>query len=328
MIRMPEIYYEVKKFLKHKNEMDALYQEQLARNNGKQIQYWNWWDDERNAYWLERFMESREILKNTDKTIALCSVFGEREILDRVKADVRIFFSGENLHNSRHAQYADYMLSGKKPFDLGIGFDEFVADNYLRFPLWLIFLFEPDATEDDIRKRCEELNKPDISNKSRFCSLVARADWLGIRTQIYEGRSSIGQIDCPSAFKHNDDRLKEQYKDDKRAYLKQYRFNICPENTLAHGYVTEKLYEAIASGCVPVYWGGKEWDIVNPEAVLYWKKNEGNEELLQKVQELNVDEKKYREFARQPRLVPNAAEYVIAQFEALEEKLRKVIDDR
>ena len=327
-IRMPETYYRVKKYLKHYNEISALYEEQRLKNAGRKVQYWNWWEDERNAYWLEKFMESRGLLKGTNKTIALCSVFGEREVLERISADVKIFFSGENLHHKRNAAYADYMLSGKKPFDFAMGFDEFKEDNYLRFPLWLVFLFEPNATEEDIRKRCEELNHPKVSDKARFCSLVARADWFGIRKQIYDGMSMIGKVDCPSEFMHNDDRLKEEFGDDKRAYLQQYRFNICPENTMAYGYVTEKLYEAIASACVPVYWGGKEWDIVNPGAVLYWKKDEGNKELLQKVQELNADEKKYREFAEQPRLMPNAAEYVIAQFDAIEQRLRKVIDDR
>ena len=233
--RMPKTYYEVKKFLKHQKEMDVLYQEQLALNKGKQVQYWNWWPDERTAYWLEQFMLNRGLLKNTEKTIALCSVFGEREVLERVKAEVRIFFSGENLHNPRHAQYADYMLSGNNPFDFAMGFDEFENERYLRFPLWIIFLFEPDATEDDIRNRCEELNHPEISNKQEFCSLIARADWYGIRTQIYDSMSSIGKVNCPSDLLHNDDRMKTIYSDDKRAYLKQCRFNICPENTSAHG---------------------------------------------------------------------------------------------
>lgn len=323
--RMPKTYYEVKKFLKHQKEMDALYQEQLALNKGKQVQYWNWWPDERTAYWLEQFMLNRGLLKNTEKTIALCSVFGEREVLERVKADVRIFFSGENLHNPRHAQYADYMLSGSNPFDFAMGFDEFENERYLRFPLWIIFLFEPDATEDDIRNRCEELNHPEISNKQEFCSLIARADWYGIRTQIYDGMSSIGKVDCPSDLLHNDDRMKTIYSDDKRAYLKQCRFNICPENTSAHGYVTEKLFESMVCGCVPIYWGTENLDIINPDVVLRWKKNEPNEELLQKIQELNADEKKYSAFASQPRLIDNAATYVIGEFEALEKQLRKLI---
>ena len=98
-------------------------------------------------------------------------------ILEHVDTNIRIFFSGENLHNPRHAQYADYMLSGKKPFDLALGFDYFEHENYLRFPLWLTYMFAPNATEEDIYKRCEELRFPKIDNKTRFASLIARYDW-------------------------------------------------------------------------------------------------------------------------------------------------------
>ena len=36
--------------------------------------------------------------------------------------------------------------------------------------------------------------------------------------------------------------------------LRQYKFNICPENSLGVGYYTEKVVEAYAAGCIPVYW--------------------------------------------------------------------------
>ncbi|MDR3169922.1 MAG: hypothetical protein LBU27_09650 [Candidatus Peribacteria bacterium] len=59
---------------------------------------------------------------------------------------------------------------------------------------------------------------------------------------------------------------------DKISFLQQYRFNICPENTLEKGYVTEKLVDAIQGGCVPIYRGMlDEWDkqIFNKEAIIY-----------------------------------------------------------
>ena len=31
--------------------------------------------------------------------------------------------------------------------------------------------------------------------------------------------------------------------------------NFCFENSVAHGYVTEKLIEAFCSGCYPIYYG-------------------------------------------------------------------------
>lgn len=43
---------------------------------------------------------------------------------------------------------------------------------------------------------------------------------------------------------------------DKLTTLSDYRFSICYEN--AHsipGYITEKIFDSLAAGCVPVYWG-------------------------------------------------------------------------
>ncbi len=44
--------------------------------------------------------------------------------------------------------------------------------------------------------------------------------------------------------------------ENKDAILKQYKFSICFEN--AHsipGYITEKIFDCLASGSIPVYWG-------------------------------------------------------------------------
>lgn len=37
--------------------------------------------------------------------------------------------------------------------------------------------------------------------------------------------------------------------------LQQYRFNLCYENTVAPHYCTEKIWHAIAAGCLPIYYG-------------------------------------------------------------------------
>jgi len=42
----------------------------------------------------------------------------------------------------------------------------------------------------------------------------------------------------------------------KKDVLKQYRFAICYENARGFpGYITEKIFDCFAAGCVPVYWG-------------------------------------------------------------------------
>jgi alpha(1,3/1,4) fucosyltransferase len=45
----------------------------------------------------------------------------------------------------------------------------------------------------------------------------------------------------------------------KHACLKQHRFSICFENAREiSGYVTEKIFDCMMAGCVPVYWGASD----------------------------------------------------------------------
>ena len=47
----------------------------------------------------------------------------------------------------------------------------------------------------------------------------------------------------------------DQRIDKKMTALSDASSNFCFENTVAHGYVTEKLIEAFCSGCYPIYYG-------------------------------------------------------------------------
>lgn len=305
-----QIYHFLKRQYKHHQDIKNQFEICLKRNLCNQIQFYNWWEEDAHSLWLHDFILKRGILKTSNKNIALCSVFGEREVLDLVDSDVRIFYSGENLHNPRHAEYAGYMLYGKKPFDLGIGFDYFEDDKYIRFPLWLMYMFTPDATEKDIREKCKTLRYPKIDKRYKFAALIARADWNGTRERLTDEMAKYGMVSCPSSFKHNDDSLIKTFNDDKISYLRQFKFNICPENTNAMGYVTEKIFESIEAGCIPVYWGAygnPEPEVLNQDAIL-----------------MNIDNcvlESYDEMAKLPRLNDGAEQYIISLFNKLQTKL-------
>lgn len=54
--------------------------------------------------------------------------------------------------------------------------------------------------------------------------------------------------------------------DDKVSTLKKYRFNICYENMRdVRGYVTEKIFDCLAAGVVPIYWGASNIDQYIPK---------------------------------------------------------------
>ena len=314
MTLVPKIYYDFKRWRQFQNQIHKDFEKQEVENTHRKIRFYNWWDRDAHVMWLHDFILKRGLLKESSKSIALCSVFGERKVLDLVNSDVRVFFSGENLHNPRHAEYAGYMLEGKKPFDLGIGFDFFEDKRYIRFPLWLMYMFAPDATENDIRERCEYLRYPEIGYREKFAALVARADWNGMRGGLADKMARYGIVSYPSDYRHNDDSLLTEYNDDKISYLKQFKFNICPENTNAMGYVTEKIFESIEAGCIPIYWGAygnPEPDVLNPDAI------------MMKIDKCNID--KYDELAKLPRLKDGAEQYVIDLFDQLQAKLESLI---
>lgn len=51
----------------------------------------------------------------------------------------------------------------------------------------------------------------------------------------------------------------------KYSILNNYTFNICFENCIYPDYVTEKLFDAIISGCVPIYWGADYMENILPK---------------------------------------------------------------
>lgn len=306
----------------------ALYAAQDAQNGESQVRFYNWWEvDDFSTLWLYRFVHNTGLLKGTDKRLNFCSMFDERAVLSHVKDGVKVFFSGENLHLPEHAEYADGLL-GDADCVFSSGFDIYEDERYMRFPLWIPFLFEPTLDEKKIRERCEQLRHPEIGQRDKFACMIARADISGLRTEMFEAINAVGKIDCPSRLFHNDDSLKEQFADDKVKYMRQYQFNICPENSNAYGYCTEKVFEAIAAGCIPVYWGTynrPEPNILNQESIIFWDKENMGENAISQIKELSVDKKRLDAFMQQPRLLPNAEEMILHMMIEFYDRLNLVI---
>lgn len=301
------------------------YEKQAKENAGKSVRLYNWWGD-KHGLWMRDFIERKHLLKD-GQCINLCSISGYRGSLKHINEGPVVFFPIENLHDDR-MNYADHLMYDQR-VDLALGFDYFVEPNYMRFPLWPLYMFAPNATDEQIIKRCAELRFPDVSGKNKFASLVARFDWHGTRSQIHDAIAHIDKVYCPSGVLHNDEALATEFKDDKAAYLKQFHFNICPENSDSYGYVTEKVFEAIASGCIPIYWGSlnnPEPGILNKEAIILWNMNDDNFKNVKKIEELYTHPAMLKEFISQPRLLPTADEYILDMIHELEAKLRKVIE--
>lgn len=284
--------------------------------------------------WLSRFIQHSDALKKKPKArIGLYSVFGPKWMIGRTRADVRIFLARENLHRINWKQYADQCI-GNKNVDLIIGFDyneqqSGAMARYIRVPLWIMWVFSPYDTFTSIKEKIARFEAS--TNKSyddrKFCSFVSSHFDLG-RDTIVEEVSSVGRIDCDGKLFHNNDDLKTLYNDDKLEYLRHYRFNLCPENSNYRGYCTEKIFEAITSGCVPIYNGSDntpEPDVLNRDAIVFINIGGDNSEALQLVRDLDNDKKRYMDFACQKRFTPDAPDVIWGYYELLQKRIGELI---
>lgn len=250
-------------------------------------------------------------------------------ILHYHKSPIKLFFTQENTHvPESYWQQFENIWEKEPSLTFTIGFDYAEHPKYMRFPYWLEHVFGVMANKHDIANFVETYNHADISKRSKDCAFICKRDYFGDRAQIADMVAQVMPMSYPSDFRHNDDDMRGKYGDDKIAYLRQFKFNLCPENSNNRGYVTEKAFEAIKAGCVPIYWGNEgypELDILNPKAIVYLDKDNPTEGLAL-LRKLYEDPKVYEEFAAQPRFLPGAVEKIYGYYERLEARLRETLD--
>jgi len=103
---------------------------------------------------------------------------------------------------------------------------------------------------------------PDFSQK-KFCALMGGNKDSQHPLSLYPERKKVIQLFsrmAPQDFDLYGPDWKgyiswRGYAESKWAVLKNYKFSICFENFQERGYITEKIFDSLVAGCVPVYWG-------------------------------------------------------------------------
>ncbi|PPK85875.1 glycosyl transferase family 10 (putative fucosyltransferase) [Neolewinella xylanilytica] len=298
----------------------AYYQHFLLRCYGRG--FYNFWrvPSFRNT-WFWRFLDRPRLAKlSKDRRIAFISVFGDPRLISRINADLRVFFTGENL--DFHPSYRDHLFGS---VDLSLGFDQLQRSDYLRFPIWLLLCFDPGMQLADITERLRQWdrNRLDLLQRpAMVASLVASHDPSGSRRRIADLFDQVGTVRYGGAFRNVGERVPpgQAYK---HRFIRQYPFHICPENSQRPGYTTEKLFEAVAAGCIPIYRGAEgavEPDIFNQDAIIAY--SPGEETVFrQRLRSLRDDPHQLRDLRGIPPFRPDAAEHIYNFYLRLEEKL-------
>lgn len=234
------------------------------------ISYLNYWKDPYNDRWLSHFIKENigdvvHVSPDTNPDILICSVCGNVRDVIKTRAKTKIFFTGENLE--RFPQYRNINIL-KKIFHLIIGFNNSrVTENIIRFPLWFMYYpyYNADNENDNILTYINNSYQKNISSqKTMFASCVSSHDRRGNRTIIYNEMIKYGKVHCPGNFKRNTAPIGKTV-NDKINFISKSVYNICPENSEYEGYYTEKIFQALEAGTIPIYWAinKPEKDILN-----------------------------------------------------------------
>lgn len=264
----------------------------------------DWWkeDNERNFYAnpLIQILQSRfDIAYAKEPDFLLYSAFGREHL--RFSCP-RIFYTGENIRTNW--SFADYALD----FD----FMEF-GERHLYFSIFWLF------SQDIVLASQKHLHAERFAaSKERFCAFLAsNPNGDPMRAKLFDAIHAYKRVDSAGKWLNNTPPIggrNGDFAQAKRRWLASYRFNLCPENSSHKGYLTEKIIQAHASGCIPIYWGDEtlcdpRYDsyrpTLNPKALINAHDYATLEELVEAIKRIDADENLYRAMLQEPAFLPS-----------------------
>lgn len=185
----------------------------------------------------------------------------------RKQEPLKLFHTQEN---ERHDYVdADYSIS----FDLGVQ-----SNHHFRFPYWMEMLdWSHEGIVGNTNPRYGELLNistlmsplgDQYLKRGGTCAMLS-SHLREPRGSLFKAVEKIVPTQGFGAFFNKE--IKDHHSSGflKRDVLKEFSFNLCPENGLYPGYYTEKIPEAFYSGCLPITWADENIAVdFNPSAML------------------------------------------------------------
>jgi hypothetical protein len=225
--------------------------------------------------------------------VIISSVFGRTET-DPKKT---IMYIGENIR-------PNFVTHG---YSLSFDHDTYGGRNF-RLPLWYARLawdgFEQKPRRSNHHnhgyeqlipiKQLTQPRKLDIKAKDKFCAMIA-GNPEGLRVNLFNSISQYKQVDGYGNMFGN------SLRKSKFAVLPEYKFCLCPENSVYEGYVTEKLFDAYAGLTVPIYSGAVS-DGFNSDAFLNYQDYKNMDKFVKEIEAIDYLEASYKRMYEQPLL--------------------------
>jgi hypothetical protein len=266
----------------------------MSYSNQPQIvkfNYINWWTGDK-VHELEIFLsycfDQYDIYLSPNSSnvkecvVTICSLFGNLHSIAHAyskKDSIVLFYTGENTD-----AWKDWREEVVYPHvDIIAGFFN-RTDKSVRCPLWCFYndfwkdgLFTPsnflNGKNEVVCIARNPSNRYQLGTLCQQAGLTLSSNLPNIEYIIPGSKPLTQTLDKTIQSKLN--------------CLKEFNYCLCPENTDAEGYTTEKIFHALEAGCIPIYYPKREVEkeIINNKCVVLIDQNDSPTEVKSKIEE-------------------------------------------
>lgn len=293
---------------------------------------------------LERFSCLKIALEKNGHTVHTYDRFSPKGIdfllFSRIDAQLRIVLATVRANPAVRLIYIPIEPPLIVPFH--------AARTLARLPVDLVLSWNDKAVELSPRVlkseigepliRPDEIPKVPFSEKKTLCAVFANKSRAG-KGELYSVRRRLVRFfarrdvdfDLFGMGWHDDTDplIKQVYRgpvDSKIETMKNYRFSICVENADTYpGYITEKVFDSFAAGCVPVYLGPLDiGDRIPLSSMIDLRSFDALDDLLECITNVTAD--KYEAMIESARLFIQSERYLEFTSTAFASRVAKAIE--
>lgn len=248
----------------------------------KYVDFWKGFDFKKEPLIYQRIKQLHDIkIVQSNPDILIASCYNNKHLKE--KAKVKVFYTAERY---------DF---NESQFDFSFSFKPDSKTN----------MYLPNYIRKYGFKHYHSLNKPlsiNLRNKKGFCCFVHSNCGAKERKQFFHKLSKYKKIEssgnCLRNTKYNAPRGQKYFE-----YLSKFKFMITFENYSQNGYNTEKIYNALYSGVVPIYWGDpKINEYFNKDTFINTIEYGNYDKVIEQIKMIDKNQDLYMNFFSKPRL--------------------------
>ena len=261
----------------------------------KFVDFWADYNTVEGNFFCAVLKNNYEIIISDEPDFLFFSCYGKEHLKYNC---TKIFFTAENWKPNYLA--CDYSIS----------FGQTNLPKNLRVPLWVLYYqsykYGLGIDLPDFENKTDEQLLTYWKTKTKFCCFIVSNDKCKVRNDFFKKLNSIKPVDSAGRYLNNIGRNLNGGTTEKFEFISNYKFVISFENEVSESYITEKVFEPLLVGAIPIYYGCNNLQLdFNTNRVLYYNNYKNEEELISEILKIDNDDSLAINYLKQNYFIEN-----------------------